>query len=69
MMKNTFHLILKTPFVIKMFKFGCHFGKQFDMNAKVSFKIHDAATYESDNHITKVGQLIANGVRNFFLSK
>ena len=48
-MKNTFYFTLKTPFVVKMFKFlSWLFGlveKRLDQKDKVGFKIHGVTTW------------------------
>ena len=62
MMKNYFSFILKTPFVLKIFKFlpkflG-HVGKQFAEKAKVNFKVYDAINWKTNNWNTHIAQYL-----------
>ena len=53
MMKNYFSFILKTPFVLEIFKFLSNFlghvGKQFAEKAKVNFKVYNVINWKTNN--------------------
>ena len=56
-MKNTFYLIVKTLFILKIYKILCcrfgHVRQQLDMKVKVNFKIYDVTNSRSKGNQTK----------------
>ena len=60
MMKNTFYFMLKSFFVLKIFRFlSWHFGhvrRRLDEKDKVNFKIYDVTTWLRNNCNTHIYQ-------------
>ena len=64
MLKNTFYFILKTLFVLKIFRFlSWFFGheeKRLDVKDKVNVKIYDVTTWKINNYNTHIDQYLKN---------
>ena len=62
MMKNVFHFMLKTLFVLKYLSYCAdilgHVGKQLHKKAKVNFKIYDTRDWETNNYSTHIAQYL-----------
>ena len=61
-MKNAFYLTLKSPFVLKMFKFlSWHFNYvegQLDYKYKVNFKIYDFSIWKVNNQNALIAEYL-----------
>ena len=64
MLKNTVYFILKTLFVLKIFRFlSWFFGheeKRLDVKDKVNVKIYDVTTWKINNYNTHIDQYLKN---------
>ena len=62
MVKNTFYFILKDLLVLKVFKFLSRFsgdvGKQLEQKRKITFKIYDVTTCETNNYNALIAQYL-----------
>ena len=64
-MKNVFYFILKSPFVLKIFKFLSrlfgHVAKRLDKKDKVNVKLYDVTAWLTNNCNTHVAQYLEKG--------
>ena len=62
MMKNAFYFVLKTLFVLKIFKFlswfAGHVEKRLDKKDKANFKIYHITTWKANNYNTHIAQYL-----------
>ena len=62
MVKNAFYFILKDLLVLKVFKFLSRFsgdvGKQLEQKRKITFKIYDVTTCETNNYNALIAQYL-----------